>query len=209
LDAITEFVLGVDRLKHVERRSYLADGSRRENSAEHSWHLALMAIVLSGHVVADIDTDRVIRMLLVHDLVEIVAGDTFRHAVDYDERTVAELRSLPEVLRPLGQALREAIGDLCEEFESGISTEARFGQAIDALQPLLLNAAASGKTWKENGVTESAVRDVSAVLGTHFPELGSVAIKVIERASSDGLFAPEPPQATVAHPPAPSPHEVD
>ena len=159
LKAQFDFLLELDRLKLVVRQSSLANGSRWENSAEHSWHLAMFALVLSEHADVQVNVAHAVRLLLVHDIVEIDAGDAPIHAkgLSRPELQAAEHRAAARIfgLLPIEQA--ERFRDMWLEFEAGQSPEARFAKALDRLQPLLLNIAVGGGTWKENGVTEQQV----------------------------------------------------
>jgi len=154
-----DFLLELDRLKSVVRQSSLANGSRRENSAEHSWHLAMFAFVLSEHADVHVNAAHAVKLLLVHDIVEIDAGDAPIHAngLSRSEIEAAEHRAAKRIfgLLPIEQAQR--FRDMWLEFEAGQSPEARFAKALDRLQPLLLNIAVGGGTWKESGVTEQQV----------------------------------------------------
>jgi putative hydrolase of HD superfamily len=162
LTAQLSFVLDADRLKRVERRSYLADGSRRENSAEHSWHLAVMAMVLAEHSARPVDLPLVLQMVLLHDLVEIDAGDAFVYdlpgrAEKAEREAIAARRIFGQL--PSGQSARFAA--IWEEYEANITPDARFARALDRLQPLLLNHASGGAAWSEHGITADRVRDVN------------------------------------------------
>ncbi|WP_018502476.1 HD domain-containing protein [Parafrankia discariae] len=147
------FVLEIDKLKSVLRRSQLADGSRLENDAEHSWHLAMMAIVLGEYADEEVDTGRVLRMLLVHDLVEIYAGDTFLYdpteAAEQEAREKAAADQLFPLL-PRDQAVQ--LRSLWDEFEARRTADARFARALDRVQPLILNYATGGGSWQTHGV---------------------------------------------------------
>jgi putative hydrolase of HD superfamily len=149
-----EFILEVDKLKHVRRQAILMDKSRRENSAEHSWHIALTAMVLSEYARdADIDFFRVIKMLLVHDLVEIDAGDTYCHddqgKADQAEREKLAADRIFNILPP-DQA--GTFRDLWEEFEENKTPESRFANALDRVLPHLHNYFTRGQTWQENDI---------------------------------------------------------
>jgi putative hydrolases of HD superfamily len=154
-----DFLLELDRLKSVLRQSSLANGSRRENSAEHSWHLAMFAFVLSEHADVQVNAAHAVKLLLIHDIVEIDAGDAPIHANSFlrSEIEAAEHRAAKRIfgLLPIEQAQR--FRDMWLEFEAGQSPEARFAKALDRLQPLLLNIAVGGGTWNESGVTEQQV----------------------------------------------------
>lgn len=172
LAAQVGFVLEVDRLKSVLRRGYVADGSRYENSAEHSWTLALMALVLAEHAAEPVDLATVLRMVVIHDLVEVDAGDTYvyddagRAAAEERERRAADrlFGLLPD---DQGSALRA----VWVEFETGTSPEARFARALDRFAGFLLNHASEGASWRENGVTADRVHARNEPIGSGSPAL--------------------------------------
>ncbi len=148
------FIVEIDKLKTVLRRSMLTDLSRRENSAEHSWHLTLMAVLLHEHAEQPVDLMRVMKMLLVHDIVEIDAGDTFAYdvagRVDKEER---ERRAADRLFSLLPEDHAVELRACWDEFEENRSPEARFANALDRLQPLLQNLHTKGGTWRSHGVT--------------------------------------------------------
>lgn len=153
------FILEVDRLKEIFRQTLLTQSRRSENGAEHSWHLCLMTIVLAEHAnIPDLDVLRVLRMLLIHDLVEIDAGDTFAYdevrRADQHER---EARAADRIfgLLPADQAAE--FRALWDEFESRETPEAKFAAAMDRFQPMLLNCATEGAAWQKHGVTMDRV----------------------------------------------------
>ena len=154
------FLAELDRLKSVVRQSPLVNRSRKENSAEHSWHLAMFALVLSEHA-EGVDALHVIKLLLVHDIVEIDAGDAPIHGVGKDKAALEreERRAAERIfgMLPPDQG-REMLG-LWLEFEAAETPAARFAKALDRLQPLLLNTLADGGTWTENGVAEQHVME--------------------------------------------------
>jgi putative hydrolase of HD superfamily len=184
------FSLEIDRLKGVERRTELADRSRRENSAEHSWHVATMALVFAAHAPPGTDVDRVVRMLLVHDLVEIDAGDTFAFDVaglaDRESRETAAATRLFGML-PDGGRFRA----LWEEFDAGVTPDARYANALDRLAPLLLNVAAEGGTWREHRIGRSAVLRRVEPIRTGIPALWPLVLETIEQAMAAGWVAPD------------------
>jgi putative hydrolase of HD superfamily len=154
------FLLEADRLKGVERRNRLADGSRRENTAEHSWHLGIAAMVLAPFATEPIDVGTAVCMALVHDIVEIDAGDTF--AYDDGPEAVADKQAREQAAAErLFGMLPVETGDwfrrLWEGYEAGDSAEARFVMAVDRLAPMLLNLAEGGSTWAEHGITAERV----------------------------------------------------
>jgi len=190
LAAQLRFVLELDRLKAVERQSLILDGLRRENSAEHSWHVAMIALALADHAPDGVDLARVVLLLLVHDLVEIDAGDT----AIYDdagrgskaEREQAAADRLFGLLPDdLGRPLREA----WDEYEAGDTPEARFALVFDRLSPLLLNLGSGGLNWKRWGVDAAKVRErVLEPIAAGAPELGRLVDALLDRAVADGLL---------------------
>lgn len=187
-----EFIREVDRLKTVLRQSSLLDGSRRENSAEHSWHIALMALVLAEHADAPVDTLRVVKMLLVHDIVEIDAGDTY--AYDYDGRQDQHAREAVAAARIFGLLPEDQAQEfimLWEEFETGTSAEARLANAVDRLMPLLHNYAEGGRSWQRHGVTRPQVDARVGVIAAGSSELWDVATALLDDAVARGYLANE------------------
>lgn len=183
------FCLELDRAKAVERHNTLADGSRREGDAEHMWHVAVMAAVLAEHADEPVDAARVVLMLLLHDVVEIDAGDTLL----YDEagRAAAAAREAAGAARIFGllpgdQGL--ALRRLWEEFEAGETADARFARAIDRLAPMLLNAAAGGSVWRAHGVTAAQVAGNEARVAAASGALAAVARAVVDAAVADGAL---------------------
>lgn len=159
--AALEFVLEADRLKGVERRNWLADGSRRENTAEHSWHLGVMAMVLAPFAAEPIDVGRAVAMALVHDIVEIDAGDTFAYAqmdpAVAAAKVEAEQRAADRLFGLLPAATGAYFRDLWDDYEAGGTPEARFVMAVDRSAPMLLNITEGGSAWREHGITREKV----------------------------------------------------
>ena len=192
-----EFALEIDALKQVARRTPLLDGSRAETSAEHSWHLALMAVVLGQHAGPEVRIDRVVRMLLIHDLVEIDAGDTFL----YDDAAEAskhdrELRAAERIFGLLPSDLRQELYALWQEFEQRQTPDALFAAGLDRLQPLLHNYFTGGGTWKHAGVTRDKVEARKRVIGDASAELWAFGQALIADGVRRGYLreqdAPEP-----------------
>src|SRR5690242_16651957 len=167
------FVRELDKLKGVLRRTSLIDRSRRENSAEHSWHLATMALALGEYAPAGTDIAHAIELLLVHDVVEIDADDTFAFdvAANVDKKT-RETAAANRLFGLLPDDVGRELRALWDEFEAGITEEARFANALDRFQALLLNdAAGDGGTWHAHGVTREAVLRRMAPIETGAPGL--------------------------------------
>jgi len=153
-----DFIMEVDKLKKITRQTYLSDGSRKENDAEHSWHLALMCALLCEYAKEPIDVKKTMMMVLIHDIIEIDAGDTYA----YDMKGNATKREREEKaadrlfhLLPGDQA--EDVRKLWEEFEAAKTPEAKFAQTLDKVQPVLLNQASGGKSWTEHEVKRSQI----------------------------------------------------
>ncbi len=175
------FLAELEKLKSVERQSRLVDGSRRENSAEHSWHLAMFATVLAP-LAPGIDTGRVIEMLLVHDIVEIDAGDVPYHLAGKDLAKIAAAEDAAAArlygLLPEEEGAR--LRALWDEFEAAETPEARFAKGLDRLQPVLLNLMTDGGTWDDFEVTEAQVmRRCGPPIEAASPELWAATTKLI------------------------------
>lgn len=154
LDAQFAFLQEIDRLKSITRATPIADNTRPENSAEHSWHIATYALVLADHAGPDVQIERVIRMLLLHDIVEIDAGDMPIHlAHDPAEQAAKEAAAADRIFGLLPPDQAEAFRALWDEFEAAESPDAVFAKSIDRVQPLLLNLATGGGSWIDYDVT--------------------------------------------------------
>jgi putative hydrolase of HD superfamily len=158
LDEQFAFIREIDREKRIGRQTYLSDAVRKENDAEHAWHMAVMTLLLSEYANEEIDVLRTVSMLLIHDLVEIDAGDTYA----YDEegkKTQAERerRAADRIYGLLPEDQGKKLYDLWLEFEERKTPEAKFARAMDNIQPMMLNAATDGKAWEEHGVALSQI----------------------------------------------------
>ncbi|MDQ8185074.1 HD domain-containing protein [Pelagicoccus sp. SDUM812002] len=185
------FIIEADKLKNIFRQSYISDESRRENDAEHSWHLSLMAITLYEHANdPDLDLLKILRMVIIHDIVEIDAGDTYIydevHKRDQEER---EQRAADRLFGLLPDDQAQSFRSVWDEFEAGATPEARFAKAIDRLHPMLLNYLADGKTWSKHGVVASQVRDINQKIGDGSDTLWEYAQGLIEKAIDEGMLA--------------------
>jgi putative hydrolase of HD superfamily len=190
------FVVELDRLKGVLRRTLLTDRSRRENSAEHSWHLAMLAVMLVEHAREPVDILRVLKMVLVHDVVEIDAGDTYCYdpaanqgKAEREERAAERLFGL----LPADQA--DELGALWREFELRATPESRFAAALDRLQPLLNNYLTEGTTWREHGVGLEQVVARNAPMADGAPGLWRLAESFLADAVDRGYLPRGPGRA--------------
>ncbi|MBR8744462.1 HD family hydrolase [Nocardiopsis sp. MG754419] len=189
LNAQLRFILEVDKLKRVLRQNMLVDGSRRENTAEHSWHLVLCARTFAEYAPEGTDIDRVVEMLALHDIVEIDAGDTFV----YDHRSAAsqterERAAADRIFPLLPEDQAERARELWEEFEARRTPEARFGRAVDRLSPMLANWHNEGGTWVRFGVTRAEVMAKVKLITEGSEALGAYATALIDDADRRGYF---------------------
>jgi len=185
----TEFIIEIDKLKTVLRRAYLTDASRRENSAEHSWHVAIMALILAEYCQTDIDVSHVIKMLLIHDIVEIDAGDIGIYdkvaSLDKAER---EKLGANRIFNLLPQDQSQALLNMWAELEDGTTPEAKFARALDRLIPLLHNYCTQGKRWKEDGITYEQVLAVNQIIREGSQELWEFTLSVINECVAEGYL---------------------
>lgn len=185
-----EFITEIDKLKQIYRQNVVIGTSRNENDAEHSWHLAIMAILLSEYVEDEkLDLLRVIKMLIIHDLVEIDAGDTFC----YDEKAKEdkaqrEEKAAERLFNILPSDQAGEIMDLWKEFEEKETLEARFAACMDRLQPLILNYNTQGHTWQKPGVTSQKVLKRNEPLKETTPDLWEYAKEIIEDSVEKGIL---------------------
>jgi putative hydrolase of HD superfamily len=188
------FLVEIDRLKEIFRQTILTQSRRAENSAEHSWHFALMVIVLAEHSNhRDLDLLRILKMVLIHDLVEIDAGDTFaydtQHMADQHER---EARAADRIfgLLPADQAAE--FRALWDEFEERRTPEARFASACDRFHPMLLNCLTQGHAWRKHGVTQDRVLARNAHVAEGSTAIWDYAVRMIDEAVAAGHLPPAP-----------------
>ncbi len=158
LEQQMKFLLEADKSKQIFRQTYLSDASRKENDAEHSWHLALMCALMSEYANEPIDVARTMTMVLIHDLIEIDAGDTYA----YDEagnttKRAREVKAADRIFGLLPEDQRKYFRELWEEFEAAQTPEAKFALSLDKIQPVLLNNATEGKSWEEHGIRVSQI----------------------------------------------------
>lgn len=187
LAAQLQFIIEVDRLKTILRQSIITDRSRRENSAEHSWHIALVALVMHEYSPVPINLERVLTMLLVHDIVEIEAGDAFV----YDPVALAGKEEREQVaadklfgLLPLD--IRDRLRGAWDEFEARATPEARFAHAVDRLMPMLHNYASEGQAWIHHGVRRSQVMGYNQHMAEGAPALWEYAKALVEQCVAKG-----------------------
>ncbi|MGI6113683.1 MAG: HD domain-containing protein [Mahellales bacterium] len=192
LEKQIEFIVEIDKLKKVCRQTVLMDGSRHENDAEHSWHLAVMAMLLSEYAVdKGINVSKVIKMVLIHDIIEIDAGDTFcyddKAHEDKQEREQRAAERLFSILPP--DQAKELMG-LWQEFEERKTIEARFAAALDRLQPLLHNYHTNGHSWQKHHITSDRVIERNGAIEEASNVLWNYAKELIDKAVDKGFLMP-------------------
>jgi len=183
------FIREIDKLKYIQRKTRLFNSDRHENDAEHSWHLAMMTIVLAGHSNQPIDVLKVLKMVLIHDIVEIDAGDTFiydstKSHTNTDEETVAANRIFG--LLPSEQA--EELINIWKEFEDGATEEAKFARSMDRFEPLLQNTSNNGGTWAEFNVPYQKVYEKKKVIENGSASIWKYAENLINESVEKGIL---------------------
>lgn len=175
------FLMEIDKVKNIFRQTYLADGKRKENDAEHSWHLAIAAFLLKEYVAEDVDVMKVMIMVLIHDLVEIDAGDTY--AYDAEGAKTKRAREVAAADRIFGMLPEDQGGyfrELWDEFEAYESDDAKFAHLLDNFQPLLLNHESNGKSWIEHHVKKSQIYKRNEKIEETSPEVWEWMKQIVE-----------------------------
>lgn len=153
LEQQMNFIKEIDKIKKIGRQTYLSDASRKENDAEHSWHLAMMVLLLQEYSNEPIDVLRTMSMVLIHDIIEIDAGDTYAYDEEGNQsKRERELKAAERIFRLLPDDQASYVRGLWDEFEEKKTPEAKFANAVDKIQPTMLNDASDGKSWIEHGV---------------------------------------------------------
>ena len=187
LDKQMQFILEADKLKQIGRQTYLHDKSRKENDAEHSWHLALMALLLSEYANEEIDTLHVMAMVLIHDLVEIDAGDTYAYDEEaHKTKREREEKAAERIFTILPKEQAEYVRGLWDEFEQGETMEAKFAHTLDNMQPLMLNHASGGLAWRERGIKREQVEQRNRITKEGSTELWNYAKKILDENVNKG-----------------------
>ncbi len=193
ITAALAFFMEADLLKGVERQNRLADGSRRENTAEHSWHLGIAALVLAPFANEPVDLGTAVAMALVHDIVEIDAGDTFAYddAEGAATKVAREEAAADRLFALLPAATGRRFRELWDEYERGDTPEARFVMAVDRLAPMMLNLAEGASTWREHGITRSRVIARNGqYIEQSLPGAWSFVLAQLDAAVADGVVDP-------------------
>lgn len=185
INQLTEFLLELDALKTVERKNYIAAGFRHENSAEHSWHLAMACWCFNRYFDLQLSEEKLLKLALIHDLGEIDAGDTFLYATTRSNAHEKERECIDRLTQHQGNSLKNLLS-LWEEQETGNSAETRLLKTVDRLLPFLLNIVNKGKTWREMNVKKSQVVAAHAFIKSEFPQIHEWLSQQLEQASSEG-----------------------
>ncbi|MFU0782827.1 MAG: 5'-deoxynucleotidase YfbR and related HD superfamily hydrolases [Thermoanaerobacterium thermosaccharolyticum] len=184
-----EFLKEIDKIKQVFRQTLLIDGTRHENDAEHSWHLAMMAIVLSEYANEKIDVSHVIKMVLVHDIVEIDAGDTFVYdEKGYEDKSEREKKAAERIFNILPKDQAEEIRALWDEFEERKTPDAKFASALDRIQPIIHNYYTNGHSWRKHGVKSHQVLERNKIVSKIAPELWKFINDILEDSINKGYI---------------------
>lgn len=182
-----EFLVEIDRLKNIVRQNLLVDGSRQEDSAEHSWHVAMLAMVLAEHSRTPVNLFRVLKMILVHDIVEIDAGDTYCYDEEANRgKAEREKRAANRIFRLLPEDQASEFRSLWEEFESRETADAIFAASLDRIQPLLNNFRARGVMWLKHGIRKEQVYRRNRPINDGSPVLWDYAERMINNAIEKG-----------------------
>lgn len=183
------FIKEIDKVKYIQRKTKLFNSDRNENDAEHSWHLAIMAVVLAEHSNENIDVLKVVKMLLIHDIVEIDAGDTFIYDTQKNHTNTDEERlAANRIFGLLPKAQAEELIEIWEEFEAGETKEAKFAKSMDRLEPLLQNASNNGGTWAEFGVDYNKVYNKKKVIKDGSEVIWNYAENLINESVEKGIL---------------------
>ncbi len=190
LERQMRFLLELDKQKEIGRQTYLADGSRKEGDAEHAWHMAVMAFLLADYANEPIDVLKAVKMALMHDVVEIDAGDTYAYDTKGNQtKRDREQEAADRIYGMLPEEQAREYRALWEEFEAMETPEARFVNTLDKVQPVLLNDASGGKSWREHGVRKSQVMERNAKTHEGSAILWDYIRNIIEENTKKGNIA--------------------
>lgn len=184
-----DFIKEIDKVKYIQRKTKLFNSNRNENDAEHSWHLAMMALILAEHANEPIDVLKVVKMVLIHDIVEIDAGDTFiydmqKNHINTDQERLAANR----IFGLLPQEQSKEFIAVWEEFEAGLTPEAKFARTMDRLEPLLQNTSNNGGTWKEFDVDYGKVFEKKKIINEGSTTIWKYAEELINESVEKGIL---------------------
>lgn len=185
ISEISDFLLELDALKSVNRRTYINGGERVENSAEHSWHLAMACWAFAELLEGEFDTEKLLKLALVHDLGEMEAGDTFLYSKDRSKAHLEERKCVERIDSHAGNPIGD-IAELWEEQETGDSKEARLLKVIDRLLPFLHNMSSNGRAWQDNDIHKSQVMNMHHFIESENPEIYEWFVSRVDHAVEQG-----------------------
>ena len=187
LDQQLRFTAEIDKMTSILRRTMLVDGSRRENDAEHSWHIAVMALIFEEYAAEPVDISRAVKMCVVHDLIEIYAGDTFAYDVAGNvDKAEREATAADKLFAQLPSEQGDEIRSLWEEFDAMQTPDAKYAACMDRLQPFLHNTLTGGHTWVESGTARPSVEKRMAIIKDFMPEVYKWVEKNLDNAVAQG-----------------------
>jgi putative hydrolase of HD superfamily len=187
LDQQLKFSAEIDKMTQVYRRTLLISGVRQENDAEHSWHVAVMALLFKEYCIEEPNVERAIKMLVVHDLIEIYAGDTFAYDVKGNrDKAEREALAADKLYSQLPEEQGAELRALWEEFDAMETVDAKYAAGVDRLQPLLQNTLTEGHTWRDGGAVRTQVEERSAIIKEFMPEVYNWIKKNIDRSVANG-----------------------
>lgn len=187
-----DFIIEIDKLKNVFRQSLLSDGSRHENDAEHSWHLCMLAMTLSEYAEEGTDILKCVKMMLIHDIVEIYAGDTYLYDEEgMKDKAEREMKSAEKIYGILEEEQKKEFMNLWIEFDEGETKEAIFANILDRVQPIMLNYLTKGKMWIKNGICKKQVVDKGwRIFQLAHPDIAEYMMKIIDESVEKGYLLP-------------------
>ena len=186
-----KFAIVIDEMKNVFRRNLIIDGTRRENDAEHSWNLAMLAMLFEEYSTEKVDLEKVLKIALVHDLIEVYAGDTFAYDVKGNEdKLQREIESAEKLFGILDPVQGAEIRALWDEFEAKETAESKYANAIDRIQPLINNYMTNGHTWKEGDVHAPQIYKRMDIIRTATPALWPIVEGIISTSIEIGILKP-------------------
>ena len=187
-----DFIIEIDKLKNVFRQSLLSDGSRHENDAEHSWHLCMLAMTLEEYAEEGTDLLRCIKMMLIHDIVEIYAGDTYLYDEEgMKDKAEREMKAADKIYGILDKKQGEEFKNLWLEFDEAKTKESIFANILDRVQPIMLNYLTHGKMWIKNNVSKKQVTDKAwRVFELGHPDIAEYLMKIIDESVEKGYLLP-------------------
>lgn len=186
-----DFIAEIDKMKSIFRQTYIADASRPENDSEHSWHLALMAMLLSEYSGEQVDLLRVIQMVLIHDMVEIDAGDTYAYDPEANKtKREREVKAADRIFNILPEEQAKWMRSLWDEYEASETSDAKFALSLDILHPIIMNDLGEGKAWVDHNVTEAQVRERIERMRPGSEKLYLLASAIVDKNLEKGTIIP-------------------